>query len=69
LYFNKQKWIEKGGIIALQWRIKEKEAIAKAKEMELKKEGNIYTGNQTRIPVFQRLVQIFFKKEKGNVRS
>ena len=69
MYFNKQKWIEKGEIIVLQWRIKEKEAIAKTKEIKLKKEGDIYTGNQTRIPVFQRLVQIFFKKEKRNVRS
>lgn len=58
-----------------QWRIKEQEAIAKAKEMELRGErDNIYKGNKMHLlkeakEIFQGLVRILFGKEKRNVRN
>lgn len=51
-----------------QWRIKEKEAIAKAKEIELKRRRNdIYKENQMHIlkeeeKVFQKLTRVLFKR-------
>ena len=59
----------------LQWHIKGKEVKVKVKEIELRRERNVEIGNQVHIPgktrrvfPFQRLVQIFFKKEQGNFK-